>query len=328
MMWISQLQDRLFETVVQPVLYYFGLIYLDEQAFAAIEIFIYGVIEIAAIYVLLRPLEAWRPIEAWQDRRAVRVDVLYTFLHRLGLLPLLFYALLTPVLTPLETALRLKGLMPGNLEQWLGVGMMSFLGFLIYILVLDLAEYVRHRLQHRLNWWWALHALHHSQRQLSFWADDRNHIVDDVLANVWFAAVALIIGVPPGQFVLIAIAMRGLESLSHANVRLDFGPILGRVLVGPRYHRTHHAIGLGHEGQAQGCNFATIFPIWDIVFGTADYRAPYGATGIRDQLSGVDYGEGFWRQQWLGLKRLAHSLAPRAHTIVPTDDKPAPKTST
>jgi len=81
--------------------------------------------------------------------------------------------------------------------------------------------------------------------------------------------------------------------------------------VGPRFHRLHHAIGLGHEGHLPGtlggCNFAVLFPVWDIVFGTARFGHGYEPTGIRDQLpehGGRDYGEGFWAQQWLGLKRL------------------------
>ena len=32
--------------------------------------------------------------------------------------------------------------------------------------------------------------------------------------------------------------------------------------------------------------------------------AGYPATGIRDQLTGRDYGRGFWQQQWFGLKRM------------------------
>jgi sterol desaturase/sphingolipid hydroxylase (fatty acid hydroxylase superfamily) len=48
-----------------------------------------------------------------------------------------------------------------------------------------------------------------------------------------------------------------------------------------------------------------LFPVWDHLFGTASPVREFPATGIRDQLHGRDYGEGFWRQQWLGLKRLA-----------------------
>jgi sterol desaturase/sphingolipid hydroxylase (fatty acid hydroxylase superfamily) len=104
-----------------------------------------------------------------------------------------------------------------------------------------------------------------------------------------------------------------LESLSHANVRMDFGPVLGRVLVSPRFHRLHHAIGVGHEskgpGSLGGVNFAVLFPVWDLLFRTADLRSPLQPTGLRDQLSGRDYGQGFWAQQWLGLKRLVGARA-------------------
>ena len=76
--------------------------------------------------------------------------------------------------------------------------------------------------------------------------------------------------------------------------------------------RVHHAIGFGHEGPARGCNFASLLPIWDILFGTADFSPIYPATGIRDQLAGARYGDGFFGQQWLGLRRLALSLAARS----------------
>ena len=43
--------------------------------------------------------------------------------------------------------------------------------------------------------------------------------------------VALVVGVPPGQFVAIVAVTQLVESLSHANVRLSFGSALDRVLV-------------------------------------------------------------------------------------------------
>lgn len=301
----------LFETIVQPALYYFGLMAYAEDAFSGVEVFLYGSIEIGLLVALFRPLEWWRPVERWTDRRGVRVDVLYTLLNRLGILPLAFFVLLRPLVEAVDGTLRLYGLMPGNLEDWLPpLAASPLAAFLAYVVVLDLAEYWRHRLQHRFGWWWSLHALHHSQRQLSFWADNRNHLLDDLIAGAWFALVALVIGVPPGQFVFIALMMRMVESLSHANARISFGRVGERLLVSPHYHRIHHGIGVGHEGRAHGCNFATLYPVWDAVFGTASFARDYPATGIRDQLEGVDYGEGFWRQQALGLKRLWASLLP------------------
>jgi sterol desaturase/sphingolipid hydroxylase (fatty acid hydroxylase superfamily) len=301
----------LFETLVQPLFYYLGLMAWIEPAFEGLEILLYGVLEIGIMLLVLRPLEWWRPVERWSDRRAVRVDVLYTLLHRLGVVPLAVFVLLEPLARGLDGALRLAGYIPPSLEEllpWLaGVPLVSFF---LYLLILDLAEYWRHRLQHRFRWWWALHALHHSQRQMSLWADRRNHLVDDVLSDLWVVLVALAVGVPPAQFIGIVIITRLFESLSHANLRLSFGWLGDRLLVSPSYHRMHHGLGVGHEGRALGCNFAPLFPLWDMLFGTANFARDYPATGIRDQLDGVDYGEGFLRQQWLGIRRLTKALRP------------------
>ena len=300
-----QLQGAIFETLVLPALYALGLMEFAEPAFDATEFVLLGAIQIVAVYVLLRPLEALRPAERWPDRKQVRTDVLYTFLNRLGLVPIAVYAVLTPVVDVLDAELRAAGYIPWNLEDLFPVLAQSpLLAFCAYLVVLDFADYWRHRLQHRWRAWWALHAVHHSQRQMTFWNDDRNHLLDELIAGVWFAAVAFLIGVPPTQFVVAVMLTRFVESLSHANVRLSFGAIGDRLLVSPRFHRTHHGIGVGHEGARFGCNFATLFPVWDVVFGTANFTHRDTATGIADQLEGRDYGSTFLAQQWLGLKRM------------------------
>lgn len=305
------LQASLFEGVVQPVLFALGLTTYSEMGFDAVEFFLFGVIEIALVWLLLRPLEALRPVERWSDRRPVRVNVLYTLLNRLGLIPLLVFMLLAVPMGDVDGWLRLHNLIPGNLEDWLPVLRERPLpSFAAYLLIIDFAEYWRHRLQHRFDFWWALHSLHHSQRQMSFWSDSRNHLLDDLIQGVWMSAVALLIGVPPAQFVLILLLTRAVENLSHANLRLSFGTLGERLLVSPRFHRMHHAIGSGHEGHYRGCNFAVLFPVWDMVFGSARFVDAFAATGIRDQLEGADYGDGFWRQQALGVKRLVAALVP------------------
>jgi len=303
--WFTRLQALVYENAVLPSLYALGLMDFAELAFDATEFVLLGIVEILLIYLLLRPLEAWFPAERWTDRRAIRADVLYTFLHRIGIVPIALYALLTPVVDMIDGELRTLGYIPLSLEAVVpGLADAPFLSFIVYLLILDFADYWRHRLQHRWGRWWALHSLHHSQRQLSFWSDDRNHLLDDVIGGLWFAAVAFIVGVPPGHFIAAVMLTRFVESLSHANVSFSFGRIGNRLLVGPRFHRTHHAIGIGHEGARYGCNFATLFPLWDMLFGTADFAHRGNATGITDQLQGRDYGESFLAQQWLGLKRL------------------------
>ncbi len=307
--WINPIQSFLFEQAVLPLLYQFGFMSYAEDAYTATGYFVLGVLQIGAVYMLLRPLESWRPVERWTDRRLVRTDIIYTWLERSGALPLGLFLLLQPLLAPLEQGLREAGYLPPNLERLVpGVTDQPLTALLIYLIVIDFFEYWRHRLQHRLAWWWALHSTHHSQRQMSLWTDDRNHLLDSLIEAIWFALLALVIGIPPAQFVAAVLIANFVESLSHTNLRLSFGTVGDRLLVSPSYHRVHHAIGLGHEGPARGCNFATLFPVWDSLFGTAEYQPLFPPTGIRDQLDGADYGAGFWSQQVAGIRRLVRAI--------------------
>lgn len=304
----------LFETAVQPLLFSIGASQWLEDAYPATEMFLLGILQVVLLWAILRPLEARFPAERWSDRRGTGVDVVYTLLHRLGAFPLAVFMLLTPLADSATVWLRAHEFTPKNLDAlWPGVTDVPVVTFVIYLVVLDLADYWLHRGQHRFRWWWALHALHHSQRKMSFWTDDRNHLLDSLIIDAVKAAVALAIGVEPAQFVGLTIAARVLQSVQHANLPWNFGP-LRYLLVSPVFHRVHHAIGLGHEGRRHGCNFAVLLPVWDAVFGTADYRREVEPTGIRDQLPPPhgrrhDYGEGFWRQQWLGLRRMVDPAA-------------------
>jgi hypothetical protein len=83
----------------------------------------------------------------------------------------------------------------------------------IYLVVFDFVDYWMHRGQHRFNWWWSLHSLHHSQRQMTLWSDNRNHLLDDVLRDSLLVLLAQAIGVPPGQFVAVVAFTQLSESL-------------------------------------------------------------------------------------------------------------------
>ena len=76
----------------------------------------------------------------------------------------------------------------------------------------------------------------------------------------------------------------------------------------PRFHRLHHGVlSIG----ASGKNYAVLLPIWDWVFGTADFRRdafPHtGAPGTPEA-----YSRGGWlRQQIEGVRQLARVLLGR-----------------
>ena len=156
----------------------------------------------------------------------------------------------------------------------------------------------------------------------------RNHLLDDLLVDSLLVLVAQLIGVAPGQFIAFTALTQLSESFQHGNLKIWFGRLGERLWVSPRFHRLHHAVGIGHESTMQtnahqsanpaqpvtragavemgGHNFGVLLPWWDSLFGTANYEKRFDDTGVRDQLEqGRDYGRGFWSQQWLGVKRLA-----------------------
>jgi sterol desaturase/sphingolipid hydroxylase (fatty acid hydroxylase superfamily) len=297
-------QAWLFEAAVAPLMHALGLAAFIEDGFDATEWFLLGVIEVALLYLILRPLEKLRPVEAEGPAATQWPDVFYTLLHRLGGFSLILFFVLTPLADALEAQLRLAGLQRYSLDTvWPWLGQHAIVQFLVYLIILDFADYWIHRGQHQVSRWWALHALHHSQRHMTFWSDNRNHFLDDLIRDGLLVLLSLLIGVEPGQFLLLLMASRIMQSLAHANVRMTFGP-LKYALVSPQFHRRHHSIGYGHEGGKAGCNFGVLFTCWDMLFRTADFSNVYPPTGIRDQLSGRDYGQSVVAQQWLGIKRL------------------------
>ncbi|MDM0104445.1 sterol desaturase family protein [Variovorax sp. J22R24] len=313
--FFANLQQWLFETAVQPVVYAVGLGGWVEDAFDATGWLLVGLIQIAVLIAVIGPLQRWRPAEPVADRRAIRIDVIYTLIHRLGLFRLAMFFALEPLFDDALGAVRAAGWGTVHLDQlWPGVTDVPWVTLVIYLLVLDLVEYLIHRGQHRFEWWWALHSLHHSQRQMTMWSDNRNHLLDDVIHDTIIVIVAQLIGVAPGQFIAIVAFTQLSESLQHANLRLSFGAIGERLWVSPRFHRLHHSIGIGHESRGPktlgGHNFGVLLPWWDMLCRTANFEDRYDPTGIRDQVEPddrgrvKDYGRGFWSQQWLGLRRL------------------------
>jgi sterol desaturase/sphingolipid hydroxylase (fatty acid hydroxylase superfamily) len=181
--------------------------------------------------------------------------------------------------------------------------------FLVYFLLYDFAGYLWHRAQHALPWLWALHSLHHSQRQVSTWTDDRNHVLDDLLFDLYLVIVAILIGVQPGQYIAILMLGRLIEAFSHVNTRLRFGRVLDKVLVDPMYHRTHHARANAAEPHIHDTNFSAVFPIWDILFRTAHYDYKQRDSGLDDPDADRDNGKGWLGQQIAGLARLGRAIA-------------------
>jgi len=298
----------LHETFIIPVLYNLGLMRWEDLAHGWVLFAVYGAVQVVLTLAICMPLERWRPVERWPDKATVGVDIFYTVLSRVGVLPLVTFVLFYKAQVALNGWLTDRGWIPPTLEG-LFPGLLghAVITFVLYAIILDCADYWRHRVSHRIRWWWALHSVHHAQRQMTFWSDDRNHFLDDLIAFVWFGVIALAIGVPPLQFPLLVLVLRFIESLSHANARLSFGVVGERLLVSPRFHRAHHGVlAFGRRS----CNYGAVLPWWDMLFGTADFSRDYVETG--DPTADEALVSGSWlAQQRSGLRRFWRALGPQ-----------------
>ena len=304
-------QQWVFETLVVPFAFWAGSGNLLEDGFTATGWLLVGVVQIVLMLLVIGPLQRLWPAEPVRDRHAIFIDVLYTLIHKLGLFKLVMFFTVEEWLTDGIGWLRAHGLRTLQIDQiWPGVTDNAWVSFAIYLVVFDFIGYLVHSAQHHWHWWWQLHAVHHSQRQMTMWSDNRNHLLDSVITDTIFVVVAILIGVAPAQFVALVAITQLLESLQHANLRWRWGRVGERLLISPSFHRRHHALSLGHEPGTvsrlpYGGNFGVLFPWWDMLFRSADWRPGTEPTGIEDQvLAGRDYGRGFWAQQGLGLKRL------------------------
>jgi sterol desaturase/sphingolipid hydroxylase (fatty acid hydroxylase superfamily) len=275
--------------------------------------FVLSLIQIAVIGLIMRPLEDRYPCESWPDRKLTGIDRLYTLLKLLVVVPVVSFIVM-PWLEGASGGSQGEGLL--QLDRLFPVlAGHAFLTFLIYFVVNDLVFYVVHRLQHAVPWWWGLHSLHHSQRQLSCWSNDRDHYLDDLFEMLILAGVGAVLGVPPVDYALVLLAGKLLEEFSHANVRFGFGAVANKLLVDPHFHRLHHMRVDSARPNLHNCNFSLVFPVWDILFGTALYNEAPRPCGVDDPAVDADNDLGVVGQQLAGLRRFANGFRRRPRAV-------------
>jgi sterol desaturase/sphingolipid hydroxylase (fatty acid hydroxylase superfamily) len=124
------------------------------------------------------------------------------------------------------------------------------------VLAIDALDWLIHLGNHRITSLWRLHAVHHSQEELSILTTFRAH----PLVQVSFLLTAVPILAITRNAVTPAVVLTSyacLGALPHANVRWTYGR-LGAVLISPAYHRIHHSA----TGRLD-INLGTVFTFWD-----------------------------------------------------------------
>lgn len=129
------------------------------------------------------------------------------------------------------------------------------------VLLSDFIIYWGHRLQHKVDFLWRFHKVHHSAEHLDFLAAHREHPLDSIYTVGLINLPAFILGFPL-EAIAGLIAFRGIWAIYiHSNVRLPIGKL--KILIGaPELHHWHHDL------ERDRGNYANISPIMDVLFGT------------------------------------------------------------
>lgn len=152
--------------------------------------------------------------------------------------------------------------------------LVSVIGFL---LISDLYSYTLHRLQHTIPFLWAMHSFHHSANAITLVTGARHWWLEKVITGSFLPVLVILFAVPPDIAIIVSIIRFAPDGLTHLNIRLPMGRAITWIN-SPQWHRIHHSVRPEHWDK----NFASVFPLWDLLFGTAHIPRPdeYPDTGL------------------------------------------------
>lgn len=152
---------------------------------------------------------------------------------------------------------------------------MPWLQTILAGVVIDVGLYVMHRMSHRIDWLWRLHAVHHSAERLYWLNGERRHPLSAVLLVSPGIIVVVALGVPPliisAWFTLLTVHL----AFQHANLDYSLGPFR-KLLAVAKVHRWHHK----RDYEDAQVNFGEFWILWDKLFGS-----------FHDQRNGVKAGD-------------------------------------
>lgn len=148
--------------------------------------------------------------------------------------------------------------------------------FALLFLGQEFCYYWFHRASHRVRWFWATHAVHHSPEQLNLSASYRFGLTGRLSGSTLFYVPLIWLGFPPAAVFLTL----SLNLLYQYWLHTTWIPKLGwfeYIFNTPSHHRVHHA----SNPEYLDANYGGVLIIFDRLFGTfigerADVPCRYG----------------------------------------------------
>ncbi|MCB9762200.1 MAG: sterol desaturase family protein [Alphaproteobacteria bacterium] len=135
---------------------------------------------------------------------------------------------------------------------------------LLYLALVDLLEYGRHRLMHTWAWLWPIHAIHHDIDALHASRKHRFHVGEALVRAALITAPVALLGAPVALATVQVLALNMVGYPAHASVDWRLPGWLHRALVTPDVHHLHH----DSRRAVHDSNYGALLPVWDVLFGT------------------------------------------------------------
>ena len=135
--------------------------------------------------------------------------------------------------------------------------------YFVAFICIDFASYWSHRLNHKINFFWNQHVIHHSSEEFNLACALRQSISNVLGYSALFLVPAAVLGVPHEVITVLAPLHLFGQFWYHTRHIGKLG-LLEYILVTPSQHRVHHAINPIYIDK----NLAAIFCVWDRWFGT------------------------------------------------------------
>jgi alkylglycerol monooxygenase len=139
----------------------------------------------------------------------------------------------------------------------------TWLTYAVAFIVLDFAGYVVHLINHKYNFFWNAHIIHHSSEEFNLACALRQSISVFVKLFIILLVPAAILGVPAEVIAVVAPLHLFAQFWYHTRHIGKMG-VLEKIFVTPSHHRVHHAINKEYIDK----NMGQIFIFWDKLFGT------------------------------------------------------------
>jgi len=140
------------------------------------------------------------------------------------------------------------------------------LEIILCVFALDLAIYFQHVISHKIGIFWALHKVHHVDRDVDVTTAIRFHPIEIVLSMVYKFAIIIVLGPAALAVFLFEVLLNASAMFTHANLTLPapLDYVVRLLFVTPDMHRVHHSV---HHNETDS-NYGFNLSIWDRMFGT------------------------------------------------------------